>query len=314
MLAAAYFLTGDERYADFAAAQLRSWMANNPFLSGIHWTSGIEIGIRLISWVWVRRLLDAWPGVAALFDDNDIFRRQLYHHQEFLARFPSRGSSANNHLIAEEAGQFAASCAFPFFKESAGWREHAATTLVREARLQTFDSGLNRELASDYHMLVLELLLAAAAEGEAAGHPLAPEVWHRICAMIDALAAMVDTVGQPPRQGDGDQGRGLLLDDPDSRLRRAAAGDRRRLLRSLWLVAGRPGRDGLPHARLAASRRSPDAVRGPPASDSEPVPRRRNGDSPRQTPEPPTKSGAAATTAPTASCRSPRMLMRMRFP
>ena len=65
-------------------------------------------------------------------------------------------------------------------------------------------------------MLVLELLLAAAAEGEAAGHPLASEVWHRICAMIDALAAMVDTVGQPPRQGDGDQGRGLLLDDPEA--------------------------------------------------------------------------------------------------
>ncbi len=34
--------------------------------------------------------------------------------------------------------------------------------------------------------------------------------------MIDALAATVDIRGRPPRQGDGDQGRGLLLDHPDA--------------------------------------------------------------------------------------------------
>ena len=63
---------------------------------------------------------------------------------------------------------------------------------------------------------MLELLLAAAVEGEAADHPLGAEVWHRICAMTDALAATVDVRGRPPRQGDGDQGRGLLLDHPDA--------------------------------------------------------------------------------------------------
>ena len=51
-------LSGDERYAERAASHLRSWWAQNPFLSGVHWTSGIEAGLRLITWVWVRRLLD----------------------------------------------------------------------------------------------------------------------------------------------------------------------------------------------------------------------------------------------------------------
>ena len=57
VLAAAYRLDGDERYAEAVATQLRSWWAANPFLSGIHWTSGIELGVRLLSWVWIRRLL-----------------------------------------------------------------------------------------------------------------------------------------------------------------------------------------------------------------------------------------------------------------
>ena len=57
VLAAAWWLTQDERYAEAAADQLRSWWRANPFLSGVHWTSGIEAGVRLISWAWTRRLL-----------------------------------------------------------------------------------------------------------------------------------------------------------------------------------------------------------------------------------------------------------------
>ncbi len=214
VLAAAYHLSGDERYAEAVAAQIRSWWAANPFLSGIHWTSGIELGVRLLSWVWIRRLLDGWSGAGPLFEGNPVFLRQLHHHQEWLARLPSHGSSANNHILAEMAGQFAASCAFPWFAESAGWRERSAARLGRELARQTFDGGLNRELASEYHGFVLELGLAAALEGELTGHPLDHQVWDVLRRMSDALAAVVDVGLRPPRQGDADDGHGLLLDGP----------------------------------------------------------------------------------------------------
>ena len=214
VLAAAYRLDGDERYAEAVAAQLRSWWAANPFLSGIHWTSGIELGLRLLSWVWIRRLLDGWEGAGSLFEENRTFLQQLHHHQEWLARLPSHGSSANNHLLAEMAGQFAAGCAFPWFRESSAWREAAATTLQRELVRQTFASGLNRELATDYHGFVLELGLVAALEGELTGHPLGDQVWDSLERMTDALAAVVDVRLRPPRQGDADGGHGLLLDGP----------------------------------------------------------------------------------------------------
>jgi hypothetical protein len=215
VLAAAYHLTGHERYARAADAQLRSWWDDNPFLSGINWTSGIELGLRLIAWTWIRRLLAGWAGATSLFDDNPRFLRQLHHHQEYLATFPARGSSANNHLIAEAAGQFTAAAAFPFFAESDGWRRHAAATLRREVPRQIFPDGLHRELASEYHGFVLELALLAALEGQAQGHPLGQHVWHALCRMTDALAAVVDVRLRAPRQGDGDEGHGLLVDAPD---------------------------------------------------------------------------------------------------
>jgi hypothetical protein len=211
-LAAAYAITGDERYAERVAEHLRSWWEANPPLRGVHWLSGIELGIRLLSWVWVRRLLDGWPGAAGLFEDNPVARNQIWHHQRWLAAFPSRGSSANNHVIAEDAGQLAAACAFDWFPESARWRAGALRSLERQLRANTYLSGLNRELATEYHGLVLELGLAALAEADAAGVPVPPTVRPVLLRMTDALAAVVDNRLRPPRQGDADDGHGLIVD------------------------------------------------------------------------------------------------------
>ncbi|HUD79176.1 MAG TPA: alginate lyase family protein [Streptosporangiaceae bacterium] len=215
LLAMAWYLTGDDRCAGRIDEQLRSWWQDNPFLSGVHWTSGIEIGIRLISLTWIRRLLDGWPGVGELFEDNDLAVQQIRWHQEYLAAFRSRGSSANNHVIAEAAGQLAASCAFPWYPESDRWRQAAASLLEQELVRNTFPSGIGRELASDYHAFVAELGLVAAIEADASGHPLSRPVLARLCAMVDSAAALLDDTLRPPRQGDGDEGRALLLDAPD---------------------------------------------------------------------------------------------------
>ncbi|CBG69454.1 conserved hypothetical protein [Streptomyces scabiei 87.22] len=211
-LAAAYAITGDERYAERVAAHLRSWWEANPPLRGVHWLSGIELGIRLLSWVWVRRLLDGWPGAAGLFEGNPVARDQIWHHQRWLAAFASRGSSANNHVIAEDAGQLAAACAFDWFPESARWRAGALRSLERQLRANTYLSGLNRELATEYHGLVLELGLAALAEADAAGVEVPATVRPVLLRMTDALAAVVDNRLRPPRQGDADDGHGLIVD------------------------------------------------------------------------------------------------------
>ncbi|MFE0250825.1 alginate lyase family protein [Streptomyces sp. NPDC059010] len=212
VLAAAYAVTGDERYAERVAEHLRSWWAANAPLRGVHWTSGIELGIRLLSWVWIRRLLDGWPGAAGLFEGNPVALNQIWHHQRWLAAFPSRGSSANNHIIAEAAGQFAAACAFDWFPSSARWRADALRSLERHLRGNTFGSGLNRELATEYHGLVLELGLAALAEADAADVPVPATVRLVLLRMTDALAAVVDNRLRPPRQGDSDDGHGLIVD------------------------------------------------------------------------------------------------------
>jgi hypothetical protein len=211
VLAAAYHQTGDRRYGERAAAHLLSWWQANPPLCGVHWVSGIELALRLVAWVWTRRLMAGYPGIEDIFERSTLFQRQLHAHQTWLAVFRSRYSSANNHLIAELAGLLASSLAFPLFEASAGWARQAAQQLELEGDRQTFADGLNRELASGYHTFVLELLLVAGCEADAAGAPLSEGFWRRVQAMADALAATVDVRLHPARQGDGDDGRALVV-------------------------------------------------------------------------------------------------------
>ena len=149
-----------------------------------------------------------------MFEDDKLAVQQIRWHQQYLAAFRSRGSSANNHVIAEAAGQLVACCAFPWFPESERWLRNSARLLERELLRNTFPSGIGRELASDYQRFVAELGLLAAVEAEAADRPLSTAVWQRLCAMIDSAAALVDQRLRPPRQGDGDDGRAVLLDAP----------------------------------------------------------------------------------------------------
>ena len=180
----------------------------------MHWTSGIEAGLRLITWVWVRRLLDGWVGAAELFERNEVARAQIWWHQHYLASFRSRGSSANNHVIAEAAGLLVAALAFDWFAESSRWAEEAARVLEDELESNTFPSGVNREMAFDYHGFVAELAVVAAAEASWAGRPLSDDFWALLYRMFDVVAATVDAKLRAPRQGDGDNGTALVLDPP----------------------------------------------------------------------------------------------------
>jgi hypothetical protein len=215
LLAIAFWLTGDERYARAATAQIESWIRANPFLTGVHWASGIELGMRLIAFAWARRLLADWPDAPAHFENNDAFARVIVQHQWLLAHRRSYGSSANNHLIYEMAGLYVSTCCMPWHTKVAEWRDRAARVLEQEFPGQIFPEGYTRELASDYNGFVLEALLICLVEGAFGSRPLGPPVWDCAVRMLDWLAADSDCKQHPPRQGDSDDATGLLLDAPD---------------------------------------------------------------------------------------------------
>lgn len=201
VLATAYALTKDERYADAVATQLLDWSAKNPCLRGLNWSHALEAGIRLIAWVWCERLLRG----SAHHDRLNALWPVIHQHQQFIELARSRGSSANNHLIGEMAGLFIAATAWPVFAETERWRELARQSLEEEIIRQTFPGGLNREMAWSYHVFTFEFFALAWLENPTAFSAAYVERLRRMAGVITALADCT------PNYGDCDDGHALKL-------------------------------------------------------------------------------------------------------
>lgn len=211
VLALAYRLTGREAFAALTESRLRSWVRANPVLTGVNWSSPLELAIRLISWVWVERLLRDTPYHAPLFGPAGCMWRPIYWHQRVLAGDFSHGSSANDHLIGEMAGLYISATVWPRFQRSKSWRREARSKLEVEAICQTFPSGLDREQAFGYHLYVCGFLLLAGLEAERGGRPFGEEYRERVQAMLDAIVRLRDAGGHLPRWGDSDDSVPLRL-------------------------------------------------------------------------------------------------------
>lgn len=204
LAALAYALTKDERYPEFVHSQLVSWLDQNPFPLGVNWASPLELGLRLISWVWVYRLLSGSREHELLFGEKGCLWPSIYRHQWMIARMHSRGSSANNHLIGEMAGLYISSTVWGVFAKSEGWSRLARRVLHREIVRQYFSSGVNRELAFGYHLFSTQLLMLAALEGERAGVPFAPEYLRWLSQAVAAGSCLAAEGGDVPNYGDCD--------------------------------------------------------------------------------------------------------------
>ena len=210
VLAAAYALSRDERYAEAVIAQLLDWSAKNPCLRGLNWSHALEAGLRLLAWVWCERLLRG----SAHHDRFHALWPVIHQHQQFIERARSFGSSANNHLIGEMAGLFIAATAWPVFAESERWREMARRSLEEEILRQTFPGGLNREMAWSYHVFTYELFALAWLENPTAFSEGYRERLRRMAGVITALADCA------PNYGDCDDAHALALGGEADWLRR----------------------------------------------------------------------------------------------
>ena len=140
--------------------------------------------------------------------------RQLRWHQEHLAAFRSRGSSANNHAIAESVGRLAAACALPWFAESEGWRRDADPRPGARARRQHLPQ---RHQPRARHRLPPFRHRARAGRprrGRGRGTPAGRRDPVTRALRSTPPPPSSTPAGRAPRQGDGDEGRALVLDDP----------------------------------------------------------------------------------------------------
>ena len=209
-LAQAWHLSADDRYARGARLLLDSWLEQCPYPRGVNWCASLEHAIRLVNWSFAWQLLGSEGSLLFAGEDGQAFRRRwldgVFRHCHFIAGHWSRHSSANNHLLGEATGLFVASLTWPLWPASRRWQALSRAELSREARLQTFEDGVNKEQAIWYHHAVADMLALAGLHARASGCDFDAGYWSTLESMLDFLASIMDVEGGVPAIGDADEG------------------------------------------------------------------------------------------------------------
>ena len=211
VLARAYLVSRNERYAQKVIDLIMNWIDANPFGMGMNWKSPLELGVRTINWVWALDLIRASEALA-----NSDWHRIVENSHLMIwdtQRKFSRGSSANNHLIGEVAGVFVGSSYFSKFKNARRYSDVSRDILEEQIILQTFGDGCTREHAFGYQYFVLQFFIICAFVAEQLGTSFSTQYMERLRKMIHFYSDICADTGSPPNLGDADSG--YVLDPGD---------------------------------------------------------------------------------------------------
>ncbi len=114
--------------------------------------------------------------------------------------------------MGEATGLLISSVTWPMWEDCEAWRTGAREELEREATLQTFSDGVNKEQATWYHHAVADMMLAAGLVARANGTDFGVSYWQRLQSMLEFLASIMDVGGHVPQIGDADDGLLVRLD------------------------------------------------------------------------------------------------------
>lgn len=201
----AFYLTNDERYVKEFKEIILDWIRENPPLYGINWYSGLEISIRLISWIFTLYFFKNSKEI----NNDDFFEKifnSMFIHALYLRYFYTRHSF--NHTVGDLFGVYFFSKIFEEIKSLKKWENKFFKKFKDQIFLQTRPDGTNIEQSVNYHRFVLEFFSLFIILNP---NSLNEEEKNLIDKMYDYLLYIIKPNGTFPLTGDSDDGKSLFL-------------------------------------------------------------------------------------------------------
>jgi hypothetical protein len=209
-LGKSYFLEEVGAHSAEIRHLVRSWIAGNPYATGVNWASPLEPAYRAFSWLWAYYFTLDDPDFDA--DDHYVWLEGFLDHGRFLHRHLELWASPFNHLIGEATALYLLGVLFPEFGESAAWRRRGRHVLETRLPQQFYADGGSVEQATLYHHATLGFYLLAALVGRANGEEFPRAVWSAIERAIEFSMLLVQPDGRLPVIGDTDDARPIQLE------------------------------------------------------------------------------------------------------
>ncbi len=205
----AYWLTGEEKYAQEFVRQVDDWIDHNPPKFGVNWYSTMDVAIRVANWIYG---FYVFKDSKAFTDDflTKFTKRLLVHGRYIMANLENK-DVANNHYLSNLVGLIYLGIAFPEFKEACRWRDFGIQELIKEMECQVYNDGMDFEASTCYHRLALEFFFYPDLLCRLNGIELPEAFTDKLKKMFDFVLYVLKPNGKMPPIGDNDNGRLHLL-------------------------------------------------------------------------------------------------------
>ncbi|WP_417736888.1 alginate lyase family protein [Rosistilla oblonga] len=219
-LGRAFRQTRDSRFVDAFTEMLGSWCDQNPPEIGIHYASNLELGLRIIAWLWTHHLVSPSSRYTA------AHRSRLHLNLYYMARHIANNLSytaftgRNNHLVGDASCLAVYCLMYPEVESSERWLGDSLNVLWESVDEQILPDGMHFELSFGYHQFVLEFYLQVVLLLRRHERPVPEPVMSKLEQMCDVLAAVIQPNGEMPNFNDVDEGSVWALhDSPAERTR-----------------------------------------------------------------------------------------------
>jgi hypothetical protein len=151
-----YYFQQDQSETVFG--EIDSWIAENPTNCGPNWRCSQEISLRVLNWTFV---LHYYKNAPALTPERFAYIIQsIYHQMQHVAAHIqfSRVAVRNNHALTETLTLYLVGVLYPFFPESARWKQDGKRWFEKEIAYQIYQDGTFLQFSMNYHRVVIQLL------------------------------------------------------------------------------------------------------------------------------------------------------------
>ncbi len=145
------------------------WIDQNPLYEGVNWTSGLEVAMRAISWVFTLSKIGHTKATKARLDK---IVKSLADHAHYLTHHFSYYSSPYNHLIGESSALYMLSEILAEHQHALAWKSQARKALVTYGPQQFYEDGFCVEQAMSYHYYTLGFLTLALIAARRFSQPI----------------------------------------------------------------------------------------------------------------------------------------------
>ncbi len=202
-LVRAWVIDGDARHVERFWTTVEDWKKQNPPNRGPQWMCGQEASFRLIALTFGLQAFRHHPSTT---DARLVLASRVAEAtaERIEGHFHYALSQQNNHGIAEAVGLMTAGVFWPTLPGAADWRRRGRSALWRQVDALIGPDGGFSQHSTNYHRLLLQLLVWAELVCRAAGSTLPAPVRRKAALATEFLAALMEADGTVPRYGADD--------------------------------------------------------------------------------------------------------------